>query len=74
MKANYRVNMTPQFRVLSDDQIEEIFHASLEVLGRTGARIYGQEGLALLRDAGCHITQEDSGSQARGIVRIRPDW
>ena len=70
MKANYRVNMTPQFRVLSDDQIEEIFHASLEVLGRTGARIYGQEGLALLRDAGCHITQEDSGSQARGIVRI----
>ncbi len=59
MRANYQINVTPQFRVLSDDQIEEIFHAALDVLGRAGVRGYhGEEGLALLRDAGCLISEE----------------
>jgi trimethylamine--corrinoid protein Co-methyltransferase len=66
MRANYQVNATPQFRVLSDDQIEEVFHSALDVLERVGTRIYGQEGLALLRDAGCPVTDGD-------IVHI-PSW
>ena len=53
MRANYQVNATAQFRVLSDDQIEEIFHSALDVLERVGARVYGEEGLALLHNAGC---------------------
>ena len=32
MRANYQINATPQFRVLSDDQIVEIYHAALDVL------------------------------------------
>lgn len=78
MRANYRVNATPQFRVLSDDQIEEIFHAALDVLERVGSRVYGEEGLALLRDAGCLV--DDSAASAgaaagapNAIVRI-PSW
>ena len=55
MRANYLVHATPQFRVLSDDQIEEIYHAALDVLARVGTRVYGKEGLALLREAGCPI-------------------
>ena len=66
MRANYQVNATPQFRVLSDDQIEEIFHSALDVLERVGTRMYGEEGLALLRDAGC-----PSGDD--GLVHI-PSW
>ena len=67
MRANYQVNATPQFRVLSDDQIEEVFHSALDVLERVGTRIYGQEeGLALLRDARCPVTDGD-------IVHI-PSW
>ena len=73
MRANYQINITPQFRVLSDDQIEEVFNAALDVLGRTGVRIYGEEGLALLRDAGCLISEETTGGQARALVRI-PAW
>jgi trimethylamine:corrinoid methyltransferase-like protein len=65
MRANYQVNATPQFRVLSDDQIEEIFHSALEVLERVGTRVYGQEGLALLYDAGCWLSGD--------LVRI-PSW
>jgi len=66
MRANYQVNATTQFRVLSDDQIEEIFHSALDVLERVGTRVYGEEGLALLRDAGCLISDGD-------LVRI-PSW
>ena len=69
MRANFTI--TPQFRALSDDQIEKIFFAALDVLGRTGTRVYGEEGLALLRKAGCPISEEDAGAgPARGLVRI----
>ncbi len=66
MRANYQVNATTQFRVLSDDQIEEVFHSALDVLERVGTRVYGEEGLALLRDAGCLVSDGDR-------VRI-PSW
>jgi trimethylamine--corrinoid protein Co-methyltransferase len=66
MRANYQVNATPQFRVLSGDQIEEIFHAALDVLERVGMQLYGDEGLALLHAAGCPVSAE-------GRVRI-PSW
>jgi trimethylamine--corrinoid protein Co-methyltransferase len=65
MRTNYQVNATTQFRVLSDDQIEEIFHSALDVLERVGTRVYGEEGLALLRDAGCLVSDD--------LVRI-PSW
>ncbi|MGQ9599330.1 MAG: trimethylamine methyltransferase family protein [Anaerolineae bacterium] len=55
MRANYQVNATPQFRVLSEDQIEEIYHSALEVLERVGTRMYSEEGLALLRQAGARV-------------------
>lgn len=55
MRANYQVNATPQFRVLSEDQIEEIYFSALEVLERVGMRIYSEEGVALLRDAGSRV-------------------
>ena len=66
MRVNYRVNATPVFRVLSDDQIEEIYHGALEVLERTGARIYQDEALKLLREAGAVV--EDGN-----LVHI-PSW
>jgi trimethylamine--corrinoid protein Co-methyltransferase len=66
MRANYQVNITPQFRVLSDDQIEQVFFSALDVLQRVGTRVYGEEGLALLGDAGCPV---ENG----GLVRI-PGW
>jgi trimethylamine--corrinoid protein Co-methyltransferase len=74
MRANYQVNATPQFRVLSDDQIEEVFHAALDVLGRVGTRVYGEQGLALLRDAGCLVSDGDASAESAGsLVRI-PSW
>jgi len=66
MRANYQTDTTPLFRVLSDHQIEDIYLAALEVLERTGARVHHDEALALLRDAGCHVSDGN-------LVRI-PPW
>ena len=66
MRANYQANITPQFRVLSDDQVEQIFLAALDVLQRVGTRIHGEEGLALLDGAGCVVRDGN-------LVQI-PSW
>ncbi len=44
------------YRMFTDAQLDEIHLASLEILRRTGVRVHEAESLALLRDAGCVIT------------------
>jgi len=56
MRVNYQVNNTPQFRMFSEGQIEEIFFSALEVLRQTGVRVYHDEGLELLRDEGAYVS------------------
>lgn len=46
----------PQFRILSDRQIEEINSASLQILERTGVAFDSQEALDILGDAGANIS------------------
>ena len=58
MRVNYQVNTTPQFRIFSDDQIEEIFFATLEVLRQTGVRVYQEEAVELLRENGAYVTDD----------------
>jgi trimethylamine--corrinoid protein Co-methyltransferase len=55
LRSNYRVNRTTQFRVLSDDQIEDIHLAVLEVLERTGIKVHSEEGLAVYKRAGAKV-------------------
>jgi trimethylamine--corrinoid protein Co-methyltransferase len=74
MRANYQVNATLLFRVLSDDQIEDIYLSALEVLERTGTRVYHDEGLELLREAGCQVSDGNASTSSAGaLVRI-PSW
>jgi trimethylamine---corrinoid protein Co-methyltransferase len=58
IRSNYHVQMTPHFRVLSKDQIEEIHMATLEVLRRTGVVVKDAEGRDLLKKAGCWVDGE----------------
>jgi len=66
MRMNYQVNSTPLFRVLSDDQVEEIYLSALQVLERTGTRVYHDEGVSLLKKAGCQVSDGN-------LARI-PSW
>jgi trimethylamine--corrinoid protein Co-methyltransferase len=53
------------YRMFTDAQLEEIHLASLEILRRTGVRVHEAESLALLREAGCVVTDGD-------LVRFPP--
>jgi trimethylamine---corrinoid protein Co-methyltransferase len=65
LQSNYTSYDAPRFRKLSDDQVEQLHHASLEILDRTGIRLYEPEALELLKRKG--IQAEDSNR-----VRIPP--
>jgi trimethylamine--corrinoid protein Co-methyltransferase len=59
MRVNFQMNVTPRLTVLSDDQIEQIVYAAMDVLRETGTRVYEDEALGLLREAGCVITDNN---------------
>ncbi len=55
VRARYKVNRTPVFQMLSDDQRREIYTAAVEILERTGAKVYDPESREILEKAGCWI-------------------
>lgn len=55
VRANYQVNKTPQFKMLSNDQCEEIFLNALEILERTGVIVDNKELLELYGEKNCWI-------------------
>lgn len=46
------------YRLLTKTQLDEIHLASLEILRRTGVRVYDAQALALLQDAGCVVADD----------------
>ena len=55
MRVNYRTNAGPQFRVLSDDQLEEIFQAALRVLEEIGLDVHNEEARQILDENGASV-------------------
>jgi trimethylamine--corrinoid protein Co-methyltransferase len=55
MDTNYHAHQTPQFRVLSDRQIEKVYQAALECLNRTGVEVLNAEARDLLAAAGARV-------------------
>lgn len=45
----------PSYRLLTEDQIQELHRATMEILENVGVRVLNDEGLQLLQSAGCHI-------------------
>jgi trimethylamine--corrinoid protein Co-methyltransferase len=64
MDTNYHAQQTPQFRVLSTQQIDRIYQAALECLNRTGVNVLNAQARRLLAAA---------GARAEGVrLRIPP--
>lgn len=55
VRSNYEVYQTPQFKVLSDDQCEEIYLGAIEALERVGADVYSKEALEIFARGGCWV-------------------
>jgi len=58
----------PRLAFLETEQCEKIHQASLEILRRTGVRVYSDEALVLLQDAGCSVTDGNLVRFPAGIV------
>ncbi len=58
----------PQFRLLSDEKIQRIHEASLEVLEEVGVRITTEEARTLLADAGCDVADNEIVKIPRRVV------
>ena len=59
MRVNLTDQRTPRFSVLSEDQIEMIYWASLEVLEGTGGRVFHEEALNLFRQSDAVVSDEN---------------
>ncbi len=68
MHSNYFSLDTAQFRRLADAQSEKLFWACLEVLERTGVRLFDEEALALLRKAGIPVEDGNRVRIPSGLV------
>jgi len=56
MHSNYTHFAGPQFRLMSDDQLENLHQATLQILERTGVIIECQEAIELLDGAGADVS------------------
>ncbi|HSO20371.1 MAG TPA: trimethylamine methyltransferase family protein, partial [Desulfosarcina sp.] len=55
LQSNYTSFDTPRFRKLSEDQVERLHHASLEILDHTGVRLFEAEAVELLKKKGVRV-------------------
>jgi len=55
MRANYQVNSGVRFRMLSEDQLEELFNGVLNVLEYTGLEVHHEEARDILSEAGADV-------------------
>jgi len=54
-KASYKTIDGVKLEVLSEDQIERILEASMEILERTGVVYHDEESIDIMKDAGCYV-------------------
>lgn len=69
MRVNLCRNVGVAFRVLSDDQCEQIVLAAFEVLERVGARFYDDDAVKILKKAGCVVQDECVVRFPAGLIR-----
>lgn len=55
MRTNYKVNSGVRFRMLSDDQLQELFEGVLHVLETTGLEVHHEEARDILGKAGAWV-------------------
>ncbi len=60
MKANQVTFSSPQFRILSDTQIQALCDAAMEILESTGVLVHHSDAVEILRGAGAKVQVRDS--------------
>ena len=59
MPGSNNPGKTPFFRILSEKQLEQLHHATLQILERTGVAFESEEAIALLAGAGADVSDRN---------------
>ena len=74
MQTGFKTQCIPDYRLLTEEQIEEIHQATLALLEKTGVKVLNQEALQLLNTAGCRIVDETIVRIPAGLVEACIQW
>jgi len=55
IRVNQKLNRTPYFEILSEDQVYAIHSATLEILDRTGMNVHNEEALKIFGEGGAYV-------------------
>ncbi len=55
MRGNYTVNSGVRFRMLTDDQLEELYNGVLHVMEYTGLEVHHEQAREILKEAGAWV-------------------
>jgi len=69
MQVNQVHYASPQFSVLSKDQIEMIYHAALEIMEKTGGRFFNDEAIELFKNSDAMVTDGNLVKIPASMVR-----
>lgn len=70
MRSGYKAQVTPGFTMFSDDQLEQLHLATLEVLRRTGVEVLAEEAQELFKKAGADQPPESFVEAVDGGVQL----
>ena len=59
MNAGFNSQCKPQYRLLTESQITELHHSTLELLEKTGVKVHHPKALEMLQEEGCSIIEEN---------------
>ena len=68
IRMNDRVSGGAQYSRISPEQCQRLHNASLEILARTGARLYQQDAIDLLAKAGASVSDGNLVRIPAGLV------
>ncbi len=74
MQTGFKTQCIPDYRLLTEEQIQEIHQATLALLEKTGIKVLNKEALQLLKHAGCRIVDETIVKIPAGLVEESIQW
>ncbi len=68
MKAGFKSQCVPDYRLLTEAQIKELHRATVDLLWNTGVKVLNAEALELLENAGCRVVADHIVKIPGGLV------
>jgi trimethylamine--corrinoid protein Co-methyltransferase len=66
MNSGFKSRCVPNYRLLTEEQVQELHRATLEILETIGVRVAHPEAVEMLRAAGCRIKPDN--------IVLMPNW